>query len=355
MGIRADDMTMERPQPESEVSTTTDPAVEEQAAAWLARRQSGLNARDEAALQTWLAHSAAHRRAFEQLAEIWQALDEIPQHEVARLRAEVQRDAKPKRARTAALASPARRAFMPRFAVAGTAFAAVGAGVIGWKYWQKVPTFSAVYETRRGELQTVALPDGSTMELDTDTHAEVRLYRHRREVRLLRGQAMFTVQSNPDCRFDVLARAVTVTVVGTRFSVRCTETGLVHGNVRVEVEEGRVRVASAPRMVELTAGQSVATDETGVLEQIAAISRGEVASWREGRVSFDNTTLLRALQEFARYGPTNIVVDDPAVAAMRLTGSFDVHQLNRFAHALPRVLPVRLRARGDLIEIVHAA
>jgi transmembrane sensor len=349
-------MTMERPHPEPDVSTTTDPAVEEQAAAWLVRRQNGLNARDEAALQAWLAHRAAHRRAFEQLADIWQALDGIAQQDVARLRAGIRHDAGPKRAQAAAaLTSPARRAFMPRFAAAGTAFAAVGAGVIGWDYWQKMPTFSAVYETRRGELQTVALPDGSTMALDTETHAEVRLYRHRREVRLVRGQAMFTVQSDPDCRFDVLARAVTVTVVGTRFSVRCTETGLVHGNVRIDVEEGRVRVACAPRMVELTAGQSVATDEAGALQQIARISPGEVASWREGRVSFDNTTLLRALQEFARYGPTNIVVDDPAVAAMRLTGSFDVHQLDRFAHALPRVLPVRLRARGDLVEIVRSA
>lgn len=51
------------------------------------------------------------------------------------------------------------------------------------------------------------------MELDTDTRVEVRLFRHRREVRLVRGQAMLTVQSNPDCRFDVPARAVTIEIV----------------------------------------------------------------------------------------------------------------------------------------------
>ncbi|WP_322044249.1 FecR family protein [Paraburkholderia sp. J67] len=351
-----------------------DADVETQAATWLVRRQNGVAAQDEAAFQDWLARHPSHRLAYAQLDETWQRLDRLPQQDVARWRAERageqreiasdKRRAGGDRARAAVLASPGRRAFLPRFAVAGTAFAAAGAGVIGWEYWQNSPTFSAQYQTRRGELQTVSLPDGSKMDLDTDTHVEANLYRHRREIRLLQGQAMFTVQSDPHCPFHVLAQAVTVTVVGTRFSVRCTQTGLEHGSVRVAVEEGRVRVATeaagatgsgTQRSVELGAGQTVATDADGLLGAIDAISPAEVAVWRKGRVSFENTTLQRALEEFARYGATNIAVDDPAVAAMRITGSFDVHELNRFAHALPRVLPVRLRARGDHWEIVRSA
>ncbi len=351
-------MTMERPQlPETtDAGLDADAELDAQAANWLVRRQRGLSARDEADWQAWLARDPAHRRAYGQVAEIWQALDHIPQQDLARYRAEIAAS----RARGAP-ASPGRRAFMPRFALAGTAFAAVGAGVVGWQYWQSTPTFSAVFTTRRGELQTVSLPDGSKIELDTDTHVEARLFRHRREVRLVRGQAMFAVQSDPACPFNVLAQSVTVTVVGTRFSVRCTETGLEHGTVRVEVEEGRVRVAAAPQpdaaphSVELAAGEAMTTGADGLPGQIEPIAPTAVAVWRQGRVAFNNTTLLRALQEFARYGATNVVVDDPVVAQMRLTGSFDVHQLDRFAHALPRVLPVRLRQRGNLVEVVRAA
>ncbi len=359
-------MTMERPHlPETtDAAVDADADIETQAASWLVRRQNGLSARDEAHWQAWLARSPAHRRAYEQIDEIWQALDHVPQQDLARYRAEIARSSATARQAGGArgvLASPGRRAFMPRFALAGTAFAAAGAGVIGWEYWQRTPTFSESFTTRRGELQTVSLPDGSTIELDTDTHVEARLFRHRREVRLVRGQAMFAVQSDPGCPFNVLARSVTVTVVGTRFSVRCTETGLEHGNVRVEVEEGRVRVASAPRpdtvprSVELAAGQAVTSGADGLLGEIEPIAPTAVAVWRQGRVAFNDTTLLRALQEFARYGAINVVVDDPVVAQMRLTGSFDVHQLDRFAHALPRVLPVRLRARGNLVEVVRAA
>lgn len=357
-------MTMERSQPQSGIASTNaapdaapDADIDAQAAAWLVRRQDADGARDEAAFRAWLAQSPAHRLAHERIASVWQELDRVPEHDIARWRAGFHADA-----RANAPASPARRAFVPRFALAGSAVALIGGGALGWRLWENSPTFSAAYETPRGTFQTVALPDGSKLELDTDTRVEAQLFRHRREVRLVRGQAMFTVRSDPACPFDVLARSVTVTVVGTRFAVRCTETGLEHGNVRVAVEEGRVRVVSAvpsgsatQSAVELGAGQAVATDANGRLSTIDVIAPNDVATWREGRVNFANTTLLRAVQEFERYETTRIVIDDPAVAAMRLTGSFDVRQVRRFVQALPRVLPVRLRALGERVEIVRAA
>ena len=84
-------------------------------------------------------------------------------------------------------------------------------------------------------------------------------------------------------------------------SVRCTETGLEHGTVRVEVEEGRVRVAAAPQpdaaphSVLLAAGEAVTTGADGLPGQIEPIAPTAVAVWRQGRVAFNNTTLLRAL------------------------------------------------------------
>ncbi|MDE1179371.1 FecR domain-containing protein [Paraburkholderia sp.] len=344
----------------SGAAPSIDAAVESQAATWFVRRQTDVGASDEAAFQAWLAQSPAHRQCYALFANVWQTLDDVPKRDIDRFKtgfARVEPVAKPA-ARTAP-ASPGRRAFVPRFALAGTAFACVGAGWLGWNAWQQSPTFTASYETRRGEFQKIALPDGSTMELDTDTRVETRLFRHRRDVHVIRGQAMFTVKADPDCPFNVMARAVTVTVVGTRFVVRCTDSGLENGNVRVDVQEGRVRVASTPpgsdtrRVIELAAGQFVTTDAVGLLGPVSAISPAEVGAWRQGRVTFDDTTLSRALQEFERYEATHIVVADPSVGAMRLTGSFDVRQLGLFVRALPRVLPVRLRPRGDVIEIVR--
>lgn len=352
--------------------------VDADAAAWLVRRQDGVDLSVNAEFQTWLAADPAHRTSFAQMVDIWNALGEITVHDVAKLKAglpgnQVASQLEPRSLGGAKYraeppdATPnmiGRRRFIPRAAFAGAMFAAVGAGWIGWDYSRRQPTFTQAYATERGEFLTVPLPDGSTVELDTDSRIEVALYRQRREVRLARGQAMFTVQSDPNCPFDVLAGPLKVTVVGTRFSVRYTQTGLGNGNVNVAVQEGRVRVASAGgaqrtglpgyQSLELTAGQRVSTDPAGNLGAIASIAPGEVALWRKGRVSFDNTPLIQAIEEFERYADTGLVIRDSLVRAMRITGSFDIQEATRFAHALPRVLPVRLQTHNGTTEIVRA-
>lgn len=341
--MRADDKTMRRPTLPTDASSHDDDVVQ-QAATWFVQRRERTDAAGDAAFAAWLAKRAAHREAYDRIAATWAALGALREEDIARL--------------TPRPASPGRRFFVPRFALAGTAVAMAG-GALGWKLlrdeWLRTPTYAQRFETRRGELQTVSLPDGSTVQLDTATQLEARFFPDRREVRLTHGQAMFTVASDARAPFNVFARSVTVTVIGTRFAVRCTDTGLERGNVRIDVEEGRVRVAAAsPPLVELVAGQTVVTDAAGRLEPVASVSPADVGAWREGRVSFDDTTLAHALQEFERYTALHVVIADPSVAAMHLTGSFDVRQAASFIRALPRVLPVRVRSHGDMTEIVRA-
>ena len=148
------------------------------------------------------------------------------------------------------------------------------------------------------------------------------------------------MHGDADRPFDVLAGSVKVTVVGTQFAVRHT----AGSPVQVAVQEGQVRVSAAgpSDAVLLTAGQQVQADGDGRLSAVGAVPPAGIAPWRDGRVSFDNVPLSQALAEFERYGPTRLAVRDPAVAAMRLSGTFDPRRLDNFRKALPKVLPVRL-------------
>ncbi|MBH1985281.1 MAG: FecR domain-containing protein [Burkholderiales bacterium] len=228
----------------------------------------------------------------------------------------------------------------------------VGAG--GYQWWQQQPTFSQAYATARGQRLAVALPDGSSMQLDTATQLHVTLYRQRREVRLAHGEALFQVQAKQEQPFDVLSGPLTVTVVGTQFSVRNT---VAHdGQLRVAVQHGHVRVAGAGQdLVDLRAGQGVSSDAGGRLSEVASLAPSSVASWRNGRVTFDNVPLGAALAEFERYGDTGLAVRDPAVARLRIGGSFSLTQLDRFAAALPQLLPVHVVRDGAVSEIRMAA
>lgn len=137
------------------------------------------------------------------------------------------------------------------------AFAAVLAGalaVIGARYW--VPgadrtaalwpgTPPAAAPLVRFEDGTVATSVGADARL---TPVEVRP--EAVAVRLESGGARFSVAPNPERVFRVMARDVTVTVLGTVFSVTIEKS-----DVRVTVERGRVRVAWPSGERVLTAGQ----------------------------------------------------------------------------------------------------
>lgn len=372
-------------------------AAEVQALRWLVRREDGLDASAEAEFQAWRQADAAHRAAFDDMAGTWRAFDDIPADGVAQLRAGVA-TARPAAPAGSTLSTepvsvvppspapqthrqhkPTRLAgpggwlrsliggqWLPQALAACVAFATLGGGWFAWDHWQQQPVFSQHYATARGQQIEARLPDGSTLRLDTASQADVTLYRQRREVRLPEGQVMFTVQGDKTWPFDVLAGAMRITVVGTRFSVRYTPS-MGNDQVQVAVEEGHVRVARADALkrsdglpaasqmsdtIDLEAGQTVAADAEGRLGPVGRVATESIAAWRGNRVNFDDTPLSLAVAELERYASTGLLVRDPAVAALRVTGSVDLRRAGDFTRSLPEVLPVRLVPREGAVEVV---
>jgi transmembrane sensor len=357
-----------------------------EAATWVARRRNGLDAQGEAELADWLAADPRHVEAFEDMEATFGDVQQLPDDDVATLKANLsdrERSAaptsspvsdtsvQPRQPRTPTPPNLGRRAWLlgwlpliPQAIAATIAFVAVGGAWMGWEHWWQQPTFAQAYATERGQQLAVTLLDdattGSTLHLDTATRLEARLYRDRREIHLREGQALFTVKSDAERPFHVRAGALRITVIGTRFSVRHTTTGLDAGHTVVNVEEGRVRLArvSANGQIlpathtDLIAGDRVSANAQGQLGPVAGTSTSAIAAWRDGRISFEQTPLADAIAEFDRYGRTGLVVRDPAVAALPVGGSYSLRQFHRFAETLPQVLPVRLVRRGDVTEVV---
>ncbi|MET1117217.1 MAG: FecR domain-containing protein [Comamonas sp.] len=327
--------------------------LDDEALDWFVRSRAAPHGAREAR-ERWLAGSPARAAAFARWQADWRQLDALPAAAVQQLRCQLEAD-KAQAARQAAASVPARgrwwqgwTALAPQAALAAVVLALTGGGsYLAWEHWQQQPLFAQSFETQRGQQLNVQLPDGSRLRLDTATRIDVRLYRQRREVFLPEGQVVFSVEGDSARPFDVLAGTTRVTVVGTRFSVRNT----AGSPVSVAVEEGRVRVApaaaahQAPALL-LGAGQQFVG---GIVGTVAASG---IAPWRDGRITLDNLPLSSALAEFERYGPTRMRVRDPAVAALRVSGTFDPRQLENFRRSLPLVLPVRLQENGAEVEIV---
>ncbi|MFM2087157.1 MAG: hypothetical protein RLZZ237_2026, partial [Pseudomonadota bacterium] len=317
---------------DAEYATTQDP-IALVAATWFSRRHQ-LDASELAAFETWLAQDAAHGHAYAAMQDTYSQVRQIPPEIAARWKV----------APAAAVSAP-RRHWLRAWPYAAAAMLAlsVGVGVGGYEWSQQQATFTQSYATQRGQRLAVKLPDGSSLLLDTSTRLNVTLYPRKREVQLLQGEAMFQVQAKQGQPFDVFSGPLRVTVVGTQFSVRNTLP--YDGKLSVAVQQGHVRVTSqgpGHGQVDLLAGQGVHADAAGQLSAIANLPPDSVAPWRNGRVTVDNLPLGQLLAEFERYGDTGLVVRDPAVARLRIGGSFSLAQLDGFAAALPHLLPVQV-------------
>jgi transmembrane sensor len=123
--------------------------------------------------------------------------------------------------------------------------------------------------------------------------------------------------------------------------------------VSVTLLEGQVSVGPADGSAQpalLKPGQTFV--ERGGAATLRRLEPEAASAWRSGFAYFDDDTLLVAAAELNRYSKKQIVVRDPQVAALRVTGQFRTGDPERFVRVLEEVHPVRTAVEGDQIEIV---
>ncbi|WP_396594378.1 FecR family protein [Brevundimonas sp. R86498] len=247
------------------------------------------------AWDAWMATDPDHADAYWRLAEaegdVVEALKAAPAPGVQRIM--------PRRA----FALPRRSAI-----AAAVAVLAVGGAWIGWS--QRAQPW--IIETAPGEQRNVILADGSEVSLAGATR--LALDRRRpRDVRLEAGRALFEVTHDAAHPFVVEVGDATLTDLGTTFDV----TRLGDG-ARVAVSEGIVRVDTRNATATLNAGDAVVATPDGL--ESRSVSPEDVASWREGRLSYTGETLAIVAEDLSRALNRPIVVS-PSLADRQFSGS----------------------------------
>ena len=224
-----------------------DSAIEQAAGEWLARLDRGLAPEEAVEFAEWEAADPRHRVQLERLKATWRALDtadEVP--EIMRLVQEMEQSQR-QRARW-------RR---PKIALVGLGMAA--ALTLAWIGWSRLGRASATFarsENRAYQIvpssgQRLTLVDGTVVEFSADSAVEPAFTAQERRVRLVRGEAHFSVVRDAARPFIVQAGTVAVRAVGTAFNVR-----LDPATVEVLVTEGKVRVDDAVKGESLLARKS---------------------------------------------------------------------------------------------------
>ncbi|MGB5938979.1 MAG: FecR domain-containing protein [Rhodanobacter sp.] len=340
--------------------------IERTAAAWLVRREDDWSDAEQAEFQAWLDASTAHRVAWIRLNTGWQRAARLkalgaglPPERVpppgAWPESHSNDDFAPaipapgRRARRTEVASGEHtRVRRPRWLPWSAAAALLLLLLTGW--WKFGAIERASYATAVGEMRTITLTDGSTIQLGSNSRVAVAYSRRQRHLMLERGEVFFNVASQPDrpLRVQVLQRQVVA--VGTRFSVRRDGESL-----RVAVTEGRVRLEDAARRhvmpaTLLSAGAVAVADRDGVhVRHLSAREMTALLSWREGLLVFRSTPLADAVAEFNRYSVHKLIVDDPAIATIPVGGSFAWTNAEAFARVLEQGFGLHVeRVRNEI-------
>lgn len=216
--------------------------------------------------------------------------------------------------------------------------------------------------------ERLALADGSLVELKDGSRVEEHYSDGFRRVRLVGGEAQFTVAHDPARPFVVEAGGVEVTALGTIFNVRIEPAA-----VDVLVTQGSVRVKSicpdyclddlAPAAV-LTAGErtlvKLPSDQPEPVAfaapVIVPVTPEEIRAalqWQTPLLQFHETPLRVAVSEFNRHNPHRIVLNDQRLGDTRIGGSFRVDNVAGFVRAVEITLDVVAETQGESATLMR--
>lgn len=309
-------------------------AVRQAAAQWVVRLDDpSCSEADRAAFEAWRDESHEHEAAYEREAAAWTRLD--------RLRALRPGLERPDRDLLAERPSSLARTPWARGMAVAAAVALVVAGTM---------TFDGgtAYATAIGERRVVVLSDNSRIELNTNSKVVVRYRKGVREVKLIRGEAVFEAAKNDIRPFVVKAADAVLEADGsTEMAVRLRSDGAA-----VTVKRGAVALDPAPSErrdeLRLTAGVAAIYSSAGSRSRV--VSDGEIdraLAWRQGAIALNGQSLEQAVAEFNRYNRQQIRIADPSIAGLRLAGYFQTTEPGSFVSAVTSAFPVKAAEGGD--------
>jgi transmembrane sensor len=295
----------------SEPSSSSLESMTDQAALWYAQLDSGTA--DERAFETWRAADPRHAAAFARIA----ATGEI----LSTLSGTVEVPAEAKQSRVL----PSRRYLLQGGVLAAVLIAGIG-------IW--LQSHSRVYaETLVGGRQSVPLPDGDRLDLNTDTKVGWRFTGKKKEVWVERGEIALHVASG---QLPVLVHAsgktflVTSGDVNLRTRDRTVNLVVVSGSAQLRTPE-----TSIATIIPLTAGQTW-SDFAGEPRHQTLSEAGirSATAWQRDEFIATGQRLDVVLADYNRYIADKIVVDDPALAALHVGGRFSTRDPKAFVAAL---------------------
>jgi transmembrane sensor len=321
---------------DKEISLSDEERIDQEASDWLAVEDRGFTAKEEKSFEDWLAADPRHGQRWERHKRTWQQMGLLDN-----LGSETGEVERPK---------PALR-IVPSFWIKPISIAAAIAAAIAIAFIVLKPDVSGPVLLSQNptalDYERHVLEDGSVVELNKGAQVSVSYSAVERGVRLLSGEAHFTVNKDASRPFVVTARGTAVRAVGTAFSVQINSE-----SVGVMVTEGRVRMEKAVELLmdrkiesepllegDLTMGQRVEVPFRKVasallVETVTEEEQDRRLAWKDPMLDFVAAPLSEILAEFNRRNEIQLVVENLVLKDLPITATVHTGQPEEFVSIL---------------------
>lgn len=225
-------------------------------------------------------------------------------------------------------------------------FAAAAAAVLAIVM---VPRLAPVeYQTRLGEIRTVALGGSDRLVLNGDTKVAVGgWFSH--DVRLEQGQVLVSLPGAGPSKVAVLSGDLKLVDIGTEFEV--TRDGAA---TRVLVSEGAVVADPRGAALRINAGQRLDTSDGANVLRAAAGDADSVGAFERGQLTYVNEALPEVLADVRRSTGLDITAPE-GMRARRFTGTLSLAQVKHDPRSLARLLGVSIERSNHGWELQEGA
>jgi len=305
-----------------------DERVREEAAQWFAIMRRGATTLEERrAFDRWRA-DAGNQRALDSMHELWGELAVLKSRPVPARRHR-----------------PDRRALM----AAAVAVLMIGGGALFLPRLAETQVTTGI-----GEQETRALPDGSVMAVNVDSHVNYA-FNERRQVRMDEGEATFFVRKDPQRPFIVTAGAYDVRAVGTAFNVRRRGDAM-----EVAVSEGIVAIIARDdgrELMRLKAGEMsvLPPRPTQARPAVVVVPIETVGQWRMRVIEYDDVPIRALIAELNRFYDRPLRIAEPGLADRRITVRLRVEDRDRTLQTVAGLLDARIESGSDFDTLIAAS
>lgn len=232
----------------------------------------------------------------------------------------------------------------PLFGLAAAAALCLAVGT-GWALVTDGNPAAHTYVNSGFAPQRQVLDDGSVAVLDARTTLTARFGWRRRGIELQHGRMQLQVAPSRRA-MRVEAGNSTLRDIGTTFQVERLE----DGQVDIALLDGALEIDSRGTQGmqrALQPGQRLRVLPSGRIEPAQPLSPPQAEAWLQGRLLFDATPLPVAIARMNRYTATPLVIGDPALAPLAVSGTFAAGDQAALLSALELGWSVTAHARAD--------